>query len=876
MAQLSAKISSFPVTDDEPRPVVAAVASGNMLSEDKDPTRELRNLIEQLQDAARDARARQRMAEEERDHAMDELTRSQNDIAAARELGKKIKALQRERDLLVEQQQKYGAIVSELKQKLEAADRQRLDALRQRDEKTKLHSDTSRQLKDTLASRDEAVKQRDSVARQRDLAKKDKDEATAKLTESQRQLSEAHKALLDAKKNVGDAKKTDTEIQKQFAALRLARDTSAAQVTELKNRVGELEDEVANLGYDLEKAGKAAKQAAAEIEKLRTQLDEAAGERDAGVRKFAELDDEAAALRKQIEDAAAARDEQAKKLEEVTADFEELKKKNAVLKKKNTVLVESEDRLNVEVKALRAANAEHEAEVNEIREEIEKLTQEREAEIGEFSNKLDELRKAHESQLALAKQQHEAALKERDAARLRVLERETEQEEMRSALQSAKSIAEQLESESSEREKHIQSLSEVVSAMENSDKDHQVRLAEAERSAEVARHTLRENAQELEDARGSLVAAQKQIEFIIRERDTIKQQVSDNAIAFDTQLKERRTEIGRLKKELDQALSNSGEHQKLAKRYEEHRLEMIEVSAQLENAQRTIKEMSASLAEARLMAKGGSRPPAAPAPSPVKVEPVVVDEEAPLTPEVLAALPSTFAEPITDKSERSAIGAMRHCFQNFARNPGDLSLLNELSSLSQSFAERALHAGQKVIHRVSSAFAALLQDLYIVPEQLTPLMQRTMNQTIEFLATLLKERDLDNNMKLSATRVYAVDDDPSACEMIAEGLKDIGLHTNTTQLPTAAVAELAGSRYDLIILDVHLPDLNGFELCSHIRNMALHAETPIIFLTGNDSQENRIESSLRGGNEFLAKPFNLQELALRSLTLIIKSQLKIS
>ena len=58
--------------------------------------------------------------------------------------------------------------------------------------------------------------------------------------------------------------------------------------------------------------------------------------------------------------------------------------------------------------------------------------------------------------------------------------------------------------------------------------------------------------------------------------------------------------------------------------------------------------------------------------------------------------------------------------------------------------------------------------------------------------------------------------------------------------------------------------------------MALHADTPIIFLTGNDSQENRVESSLRGGNEFLPKPFNLQELALRSLTLIIKSQLKIS
>lgn len=880
MAQPSAEISSFPVSDENPRSTAVVVTSGNLLSEDRDPTRELRNLIEQLQDAARDARARQRMAEEERDHAMDELTRSQTDISAARDIEKKIKTLQRERDTLAEQHEKYSSIVAELKQKLEGADRQRLDALRQRDEKTKLYGDTSKQLKDSLASRDEAVKQRDSVARQRDLAKKDKDEATAKLVESQRQLAEAHKALLNAQKNAGDVKKTDTEIQKQFAALRLARDASAAQVTELKNRVGELEDQVANLEYDLEKAAKATKQAVSIAEKIQTQFDEATSERDALTRKLTESESEASLLRKEVTDASSARDEQAKKAEELSTNIEELKKKNTALKKKNTTLLESEDRLSVEVKALRAANAEHEAEVKEIRQEIEKLTQEREAEIGEFSNKLDELRKAHDSQLTLAKHQHETALKERDAARQRVLDHETEFEEMQAALLAAKAVAEQLESQSSERDKHIQSLTQVVSTMEQSDKDYNLRLAEAERSAEVAKRELNENIQEVENARGSLLAAQKQIEFIIRERDTLKQQLSESAGNFDKQLKERRTEIGRLKMELEQALSNSGEHQKLAKRYEEHRLEMIEVSAQLENAQHTIKEMSASLAEARLMAKSSARPvtphAAASGTRNVNIELAPVDHEVPLTPEVLAVLPATFAEPITDKSERSAIGAMRHCFQNFSRRPDDLSLINELASLSQSFAERALLSGQTVIHRVSSAFAALLQELYAVPEQLTPLIQRTINQTIEFLAALLKQRDLDGSIKLSTARVYAVDDDHSACEMISDGLNNVGLKTKTTQHPSAAVAELAGSRYDLIILDVHLPDLNGFELCSHIRNMALHADTPIIFLTGNDSQENRVESSLRGGNEFLPKPFNLQELALRSLTLIIKSQLKIS
>lgn len=874
MAQLSSKISKFPLVESEPRLIEPIHIPDNMLSVDKDPTRELRNLIEELQNAARDARGRQRLAEEERDTAIEQLTHTQLEITAARELRSKITALQQDRDTLAEQQKKYATIVSELKQKLEASERQKLDALRQRDEKTRLHSDASRLLKDNISARDEAIKQCDSIARQRDLAKKDHNETVAKLTESQRLLTEAQKALFEAKKDAGSSKKTDAEIQKQLTTLRLARDASSAQVTEIKNRVVELEDQVANLGYDLEKADNTAKQASAETEKLRLQLDEITSEKDAGTRKVAELTNEITVLRKQFDEATVKLRDLLKKLDGLSAENRELKKKNAALKKKNVVLVETEDRLNVELKALRAANTENEAEVCQIRKEIEKVAKERETEFGEFTNKLNELQKAHESQLLNIKQQHETALKERDAARQRVMERESEHEEMRVSLASAKTSAEQLEVDLSEREKHIKSLGQVLSAMEASDKDRQVRLAEVERSAEISERELKESTKELENARNSLVAAEKQIECIINERNTIKQQVTDRALAYEEQLKERRVEIGRLKNELEQALSNSGEYEKLAKRYEEHRLEMIEVSAQLENAQRTIKELSANLAEARIMAKRTTHQFISTAQPTVEAQ--EYPEEDSLPPEVLEALSGAFVRPITDKSERSAIGAMRHCFQNFSRRSEDLSLLNELSTLVVSFAERARQSGQSVLHRVSSAFASLLQGIYEIPEQISPSVLRTLNQTIEFLACLLKERDLERNVKLATARIYAVDDDRSACEMITEGLKNVGLQSKTTLHPSAAVAELAGSRYDLIILDVQLPDLDGFELCTHIRNMALHAETPIVFLTGNASQENRIESSLRGGNEFFSKPFNLQELGLRALTLIIKSQLRIS
>ena len=71
-----------------------------------------------------------------------------------------------------------------------------------------------------------------------------------------------------------------------------------------------------------------------------------------------------------------------------------------------------------------------------------------------------------------------------------------------------------------------------------------------------------------------------------------------------------------------------------------------------------------------------------------------------------------------------------------------------------------------------------------------------------------------------------------------------------------------------------MPDLDGFELSAQIRNMGQHAETPIFFVTGDTSIENRVKSSLRGAIEFIAKPFNVQELALKSLKSVITGQLR--
>ena len=251
---------------------------------------------------------------------------------------------------------------------------------------------------------------------------------------------------------------------------------------------------------------------------------------------------------------------------------------------------------------------------------------------------------------------------------------------------------------------------------------------------------------------------------------------------------------------------------------------------------------------------------------------------APPSPSLVQVAPTEIVAKSSGRAEnianRTTVGEMRKTFQSYTRRPGDSGLLSDLSALAQRLSEQTRIDGEQVLHRVSSCFASLIHELYCMPEQVSPAILRTVNQSVEFLANLLKHDNLDQSVSLDTVRVYAVDDDEDVCETVASSVRAVGFSIKTTTMPGEAVSDLAGHRFDLIILDVQLPELDGFELCTHIRNMALHAETPIVFLTGNASKENRIESSLRGGNEFLAKPFNLQELALRSITLIIKSQLK--
>jgi twitching motility two-component system response regulator PilG len=81
---------------------------------------------------------------------------------------------------------------------------------------------------------------------------------------------------------------------------------------------------------------------------------------------------------------------------------------------------------------------------------------------------------------------------------------------------------------------------------------------------------------------------------------------------------------------------------------------------------------------------------------------------------------------------------------------------------------------------------------------------------------------------------------------------------------------LRENSFDLIFLDAEMPELNGFQLCTELRKLPTNKTTPVIFVTSLTKFEVRAQSSLAGGNDLIAKPFLMMELAVKALTYLLR------
>ena len=112
--------------------------------------------------------------------------------------------------------------------------------------------------------------------------------------------------------------------------------------------------------------------------------------------------------------------------------------------------------------------------------------------------------------------------------------------------------------------------------------------------------------------------------------------------------------------------------------------------------------------------------------------------------------------------------------------------------------------------------------------------------------------------------ILMVDDDLDLNEIVGIYLKKSGMEFRSINRGLLLKEELDKKLPDLIILDIELPDRDGFELCQLIQQR--DENLPILFLTNHHEEKNRIQAFQLGGNDFLGKPFSLEELRLRIIT----------
>ncbi|TDD95822.1 response regulator transcription factor [Actinomadura rubrisoli] len=111
------------------------------------------------------------------------------------------------------------------------------------------------------------------------------------------------------------------------------------------------------------------------------------------------------------------------------------------------------------------------------------------------------------------------------------------------------------------------------------------------------------------------------------------------------------------------------------------------------------------------------------------------------------------------------------------------------------------------------------------------------------------------------TRLLVVDDEPTIRELLSASLRFAGFAVTSAATGQEAVAAAARDRPDLVLLDVMLPDLDGFAVIARLRERA--GPTPVLFLTARDAPSDKIRGLSAGGDDYVTKPFDLEELIAR-------------
>ena len=255
--------------------------------------------------------------------------------------------------------------------------------------------------------------------------------------------------------------------------------------------------------------------------------------------------------------------------------------------------------------------------------------------------------------------------------------------------------------------------------------------------------------------------------------------------------------------------------------------------------------------------------PAAIPPMPSTPEAADAEFQAGLRDSFLESLPATLA------ALRAMLQAVVKSNDEAARS----KQLQELYRRVHAVTGNAGMAGLSHIAQMADALEVLLKELHEKPKTISASTLRTLALAVDFLGFLFDRGVLPSPNESQTPSVLVVDDEAISRRAVTYALDKARLKSTSVEDPAVALELLSETKFDLVILDVDMPGMNGFELCTKLRALPEHRKTPVVFVTCLNDFDNRANSTMSGGNDFIAKPFLFIELAVKALVYVLRSRL---
>jgi CheY-like chemotaxis protein len=227
----------------------------------------------------------------------------------------------------------------------------------------------------------------------------------------------------------------------------------------------------------------------------------------------------------------------------------------------------------------------------------------------------------------------------------------------------------------------------------------------------------------------------------------------------------------------------------------------------------------------------------------------------------------------------NTLSVLRTHLQAMVKADNEATRLKEAQELYRRVHAITANAGMVglgMIAQMADALEALLKELYEKPKNLNASAMRTVASAVDFLAILFKNALDPKKQDFPTANILVVDDEAISRRAITYALEKAKLKSVSAEDPHAAFDSLSKEHFHLVFLDVDMPGMNGFELCTRLRALPAYKKTPVVFVTSLNDFESRANSTMSGGNDFIAKPFLFMELAVKALLYVFRSHLDTS